>query len=130
MLRQTELNSGEPLHIGPRNLWVPAELEEAATDLFRRNTENDKTFIQTLALNVIPVWYWTDPNDWVVTADKMDIPTVEIGFLDGDEEPTIFVQDNPTHGSMFTNDKMTWKIRHIYGGAVTDYRGAFKSVVA
>jgi len=30
---------------------------------------------------------------------------------------------------MFSNDKITYKIRHIYGGAVTDYRGAQGNVV-
>jgi hypothetical protein len=130
MLKQTEAGSNEPLGIGPANLWVPPDLEETAVDIFRRNTENDKTLIQSLALNVIPVWYWTDTNDWAISADKMDIPTIEIGFLDGNEEPELFVQDNPTQGSLFTNDQITYKIRHIYGGTVKDYRGMDKSIVA
>jgi hypothetical protein len=25
-------------------------------------------------------------------------------------------------GSLFTNDVITWKIRHIYGGGVMDFR--------
>jgi len=40
------------------------------------------------------------------------------------------VQDNPTVGSLFASDKITYKIRHIYGGAVTDFRGLYKAVVA
>ncbi|GAK43606.1 conserved protein [Tepidicaulis marinus] len=130
MLKQQEAGSDEPLGIGPRYLWVPPELEEAAVDLFRRNTENDKTFQQSLSLEVMPVWYWTDVNDWVVTADPADIPIIELGFLDGNEEPELFVQDNPTVGSMFSSDKLTYKIRHIYGGTAKDSRGAYKSVVA
>ena len=27
---------------------------------------------------------------------------------------------------MFTNDQLTYKIRHIYGGAVIDYRGFYR----
>lgn len=126
---QTELNTGEKLGIGPRFLWVPDELEETAVDLFRRNTENDKTFVQSLSLNVMPVWYWTDTNDWALTADPMEVPTVEVGFLNGNEEPELLVQDSPTSGSMFSHDVITYKIRHIYGGNVVDYRGAYKSVV-
>lgn len=129
MLNQTELDSGDRLNIGPANLWVPTELEEAAADLFRRNTENDRTFIQSLSLNVIPVWYWTDTNDWVVTADNTDIPLIEMGFLNGNEEPELFVQDMPEVGSVFTADKVTYKIRHVYGGNVLDFRGFYKSVV-
>lgn len=130
MLKQSEPGSDEPLFIGPKSLLVPAELEEAAANLFRRSTNNDATFIQSLVLNIIPVWYWTDTNDWALAADPMDIPMIEIGFLDGQEEPEIFVQDSPTVGSMFTHDKLTWKIRHIYGGAVADFRGLYKGVVA
>ena len=77
----------------------------------------------------MPVWYWTDVNDWSISADVMDVPGIEIGFLDGNQEPELFVQDNPTVGSMFANDKVTYKIRHIYGGAVTDFRAFDKSVV-
>ena len=130
MKSQTEKNSNEKLGITPRFLWVPDELEETAVDLFRRNTEQDRNFVQSLSLDNVPVWYWTDVNDWCLTADPMDLATVEIGFLGGKEEPDLFIQDSPTAGSMFTNDKVTYKIRHIYGGTVTDYRGAYKSVVA
>jgi hypothetical protein len=130
MLKQPEKDSDEPMSIGPQTLWVAADLEEDAVDMFRRNTENDKTFQQSLSLEVVPVWYWTDVNDWVVSANLADIPMIEIGFLDGNEEPEMFIQDNPLVGSMFTNDEVTYKIRHIYGGNVMDYRGLYKSVVA
>lgn len=129
MLKQAELNSAERLGIGPKYLVVPLDLQESSVNLFNRNTNNDKTFVQMLTLEIIPVWYWTDTNDWALAADPLDIPGIEVGFLDGNEEPALFVQDNPTVGSMFTNDKLTYKIRHIYGGAVTDFRGWDKSVV-
>lgn len=127
---QPEKDSGDKIGIGPRFLWVPDQLEEAAVNLFRRNTEQDKTFVQSLTLEVMPVWYWTDTTDWCLTADPNDIPIVEIGFLSGNEEPELFIQDSPTSGSMFSHDKVTYKIRHIYGGTVVDYRGAYKAVVA
>lgn len=130
MMKQAEAGSNDRLGIGPRNLWVPSDLEEAASDIFRRNTNNDETFVQSLKPRIVPVWYWTDQNDWCMSADPSDIPTIEIGFLDGNEEPELLVQDSPTVGSMFSNDKMTWKLRHIYGGTVEDYRGLTKSVVA
>ncbi len=130
MLKQTEKGSGDRLGIGPRSLLVPPDLEEAAANLFRRSTENDRTFVQSLALDVLPVWYWTDANDWYLAADPMDIPCIEVGFLDGNDEPELFVQDSPTAGSLFTHDKITWKIRHIYGGDVLDHRGLYKAAVA
>ncbi|MDA8107563.1 MAG: hypothetical protein M0015_02910 [Betaproteobacteria bacterium] len=131
MLKQTEAGSLDRLGIPAKNLVVPVDLQGTAVDLFKNLTSvNDKTFIQNLALTVIPVWYWTDATDWALTVDPMDMPWLEVGFLDGNEEPELFVQDQPNVGSMFSNDKITYKIRHIYGGAVTNFRGADKSVVA
>lgn len=130
MVKQQEFGTTDAIGVGPKNLWVPPELEEAAYDIFQRSTNLDKTFVQSLVPTIVPVWYWTDANDWAVSADPLDIPTVEIGFLDGNDEPELFVQDSPTVGSFFTNDQITYKIRHIYGGAVVDFRGVAKSVVA
>jgi len=130
MLKQTDMSGNDVLGIGPRNLWIPPDLEETAVNLFNRNTNLDKTFVQTLSPNIIPVWYWTDASDWCFTADVMDIPLIELGFMDGSQEPEIFTQDSPTVGSLFSNDKITYKIRHIYGAGVLDYRGAYKAVVA
>ncbi|MDO8933475.1 MAG: hypothetical protein Q7U97_13860 [Rhodocyclaceae bacterium] len=129
MLKQTEAGSSERLGIGPKYLWVAPDGQEAAVNLFNRNTNLDKTFLQDMALQVIPVWYWTDTNDWCLSADPKDIPTIEIGFLDGNEEPELFVQDMPNVGSMFSNDKVTYKLRHIYGGTVEEVRGLYKAVV-
>lgn len=130
MLKQTELSSNDRIGITPSRLIVPVELQETAVDLFKLSTNNEKTFIQSLTMNIIPVWYWMDPNDWCTAADPADIPGIEIGFLDGQQEPELFVQDSPTVGSMFAADKLTYKLRHIYGGAVTDYRAFTKAVVA
>jgi hypothetical protein len=47
---------------------------------------------------------------------------LEVGFLDGQESPELYVADSPTSGSLFTNDVITYKIKHIYGGAVIDFR--------
>ena len=129
MMKQTEPGSNEYLSCGPRFLAVPFELEQAAFDMFRRDTNHDETFEQSLHPECISVWCFTDPNDWVAIADPMDIPTIEISFLDGEEEPSLFVQDSPTSGSLFNNDTITYKIRHIYGGNVLDFRGFFKSMV-
>ncbi|WP_423458028.1 hypothetical protein [Ottowia sp. VDI28] len=130
MLKQTELSSNDRIGITPTRLIVPVELQETAVDLFKLSTNNEKTFIQSLTMNIIPVWYWTDANDWCTAADPADIPGIEMGFLNGQQEPELFVQDAPNVGSMFSADKLTYKIRHIYGGAVTDYRAFTKAVVA
>ena len=111
MVKQAEPGSGKALGIGPRVLIVPFALEETAVDLFRRTTENDRTFVQSLALDIVALAELADDTDWYLAADPLDIPTIKIGFLDGRREPELFVQDSPTQGSLFTHDQITWKVR-------------------
>ena len=129
MVKQPELSSSKRIGILPRCLLVPDDLEETAINLFRRDDENDPTFVTALGYMVKPVPDWTDANDWVLVADPMDIPTIEIGFLDGMEEPEIFLQSMETVGSLFDNDQWKWKIRHIYGVTALDHRGLYKGIV-
>lgn len=132
MLKQTRAGSGKRLATAPVTLMVPFELQELAYDLFVRNQNLDKTFVQSINPEVIPVSYWTDGNDWVTTGDQNILPVLQIDFLDGREDPELFVQDMPNVGSMFSNDKTTYKIRHIYGGGilVDGFKGTTKAVVA
>lgn len=132
MLKQTRAGSGKRLATPPKTLLVPFELEEAAFNAFQRATNLDKTFVQSNVPDIIGVNYWTDANDWCTVADTSILPVVEIGFLDGREEPELFVQDAPNAGSMFSNDKLTYKIRQIYGGGVLvdGEKGTTKAVVA
>lgn len=69
---------------------------------------------------VIP--YWTSGTTWWLIADPRTAPVIEVGFFRGRQEPELFVQDQPTVGSMFTADKITYKIRYIYGYNILDYR--------
>ncbi len=63
-------------------------------------------------------------------ADPAATEGIEIGFLNGQETPDLLVQDNPTDGSVFTNDAISYKVRHIFGGGWLDYRAGYASVVA
>lgn len=132
MQKTTRAGSLKRLATSPERLLVPFELQEAAYNAFVRNQNLDKTFVQTINPEVIPVSYWTDANDWVTVAAPEKLPVIEIGFLDGREEPELFVQDMPNVGSMFSNDKLTYKIRHIYSGTVLvdGEKGTTKAVVA
>lgn len=132
MQKMTRSGSGKRLATSPKYLLVPFDLQDTAYDLFVRGTNNDKTFIQSLNPEIITVDYWTDATDWVTVADPSRFGVLEIDFLDGREEPEMFVQDNPTAGSLFTHDKITYKIRHIYGGGllVDAEKGTTKAVVA
>lgn len=129
MMAHVEPGSNEKMDLEPAHIWVPDQLEETAYDMFVRNTNLDPDFVQHVRAVVHRVWYWTDPNNWYLSADKNELPPIEIGFLDGQEEPELFVQDNPTQGSLFANDVITYKMRHIYGGTVRNREALDGNVV-
>ena len=131
MAKQTGRDTANRMGITPSILMVPMDLEEAAVDAYRRNTNLDKTFSQSLAPTIIPVATWTDVTDWVTLANPMDGPVLEIGFLDGQQEPVLLTQDTATEGKVFTNDIISYKLRHVYGGnvLVDGYKFTTKAVV-
>jgi len=71
----------------------------------------------------------TSTTAWWLVADPNRIPTIEVGFYQGQQDPALFTQSDPTVGSVFNADKVTYKIRHIYSGAVLDFRGFVKGNV-
>jgi len=72
----------------------------------------------------------SDANDWGLLMPSSEVDMVEMGYLDGRQEPEMFVADQPTSEQVFVADKVRYKIRHEYAGAVIDYRGGYKAVVA
>lgn len=137
MKNQTELSSGERLGIVPRYILVPHTLSRQAWEQAKSSvsslgarTETIENWFKEFGLEPIEVYYWDDATDWALVADPADWPTCEIGFLFGNEEPELFIQDQPLLGSVYTAEKLSFKIRHIYGGDWLDHRTADKSVVA
>lgn len=131
MQKQVRLSSAKRRGVTPRHLLVPVDLQEAAFNAFVRDQNLDATFVQASVPQVTVVDYWTDVNDWCTVSDQTELPVLEIGFLDGREDPELFVQDTPNVGSLFSNDQVTWKIRHIYSGAILPEgeKGTTKAVV-
>jgi phage major head subunit gpT-like protein len=127
-------DSSEVLAITPRYLVVPPELEELAWQLCTSavalpasgNSSDIPNIHQANGLTPIMVPYYTDANDWYLVADPATVPTIEVGFYQGREQPELFTQADPNNGSMFNADKLTWKIRHIYGEVVEDHRGFYR----
>lgn len=121
----------EVLGLTPRFLLVPNQLENTANKiangpaLFGSGATSYASDQPNLHVGITPVVvdYWTDANDYFAVASPDDVPTIEVGFLDGKVTPELFVQDDPNVGSMFAADKATWKVRHIWGYAPVDHRG-------
>lgn len=72
----------------------------------------------------------TDANDWGMLLPANIVDIVEMGYLNGRQEPEMFVADTPTSEQVLVADKIRYKIRHEYAGAVIDYRSGFKAIVA
>jgi hypothetical protein len=121
----------------PQIILVPSELEDvalrvansdvavsaiytAATSQY--NTQTEPNVFKSDIKKVIVLDYWTDADNWWGIANPAVAPTVEVSFYQGREEPELFVQDMPNVGSMFNADKITYKIRYIYGICLLNYR--------
>lgn len=71
----------------------------------------------------------TDATDWFATADPMRVPTMVVGFLNGRQDPELFTQDQPNVGSMFTADRVSFKLRHVFGADILEHRSFYRQVV-
>ena len=121
----------------PKYLVHPTDLLEEAFDVTQSSVkvvagENSTQPSVINRLGVDPLWVpeLTDANDWFMIADPSLMDTIEIGFMDDMREPELFIEDNPSAGSGFSADKIRYKIRHVYGGAVLDFRGFYRGAPA
>lgn len=127
--KQTRFGSGKRIGFGRKTLLVPLELQQTAYTSFVQG-QTDAAIASGMVPEVVVVPYWTDANDWAVVNDPAYCPTIEVGFFGGRELPEVLVQDEPHTDSFFSNDKISYKIRQVYGATPVEYRGMFKAVVA
>lgn len=127
MKDQREPGSNDPIGIPPSILLVPPALERTAWDMFRRDVNLDKTFVQENAPEILSPWIWEGNDTFVALASPDESPCVDVAFLDGQQEPELFIQDAPTAGSVFSNDCITYKIKHVWGIGAVGWRGAYRS---
>ena len=135
MMKQTEKDTSEVLGIFPKIILNPIDLEATVWAAIVASGRGDFTpqspdFVRDQSYSNITVMHWTDATDWYAVADPSMWPGLEIGFLDGKIEPEMWLQSAPTVGSVFSNDIITWKLRHVYGGVITDYRPFYRETVA
>ncbi len=131
-------DSKDILSILPKFLVVNPSLEQLAFEITESAVAipttapdggaagNVPNLHQGMQAIVVDFFAATSLTTWFVVADPNLIPTIELGFYNGQVDPELFVQNDPTVGSVFTADKITYKIRHIYGGTVVEYRGLYR----
>lgn len=131
MREQTNF-AGKRIGLRPRYLIVPPELEFTAMVVTRSagvpgSNNND---INPMLGYVTPIVapQLTNTSQWFFAGDPNVIDTIEIGFVGGQVNPALFIQDQPLFGLNFTQDVISYKVRHEYGGAVMDYRGLYRGI--
>jgi hypothetical protein len=134
LLAQTRPGGTEKLGLRaePGTIWlvVPNVLfdtayalnQEASSALYHLFGDNNEYIIVNPLLS--------DGTDWGVHLDSRQVESVVVDFLDAKEEPEIVLADAQQMGDMFGNDRLRYRIKHTYGVAVADFRGAVKNVVA
>ncbi len=135
MRKQTNL-AGKPIGLKPRYLLTVPDLEFQAMTLLKSaglpgGNNNDINPMmgycepiiapQLNALAAGPA----STTMWIAIADPRVIDTLEVGFVGGQVNPILLIQDMPLYGLNFTQDTISYKVRHEYGGAVLDYRGFY-----
>lgn len=132
MKKQTAFgDTNEVLGLVPKFILYPPDLDRTVHKLLHTtpqepfSADHDANPFLKYNIQPIEVFYWTDTNDFFLVADPADIPTLEVGFFNGNEDPELFVsdQDNIAGSSMFNADKLTYKIRHVWGIGILETRG-------
>lgn len=131
-MREQTNYAGKRIGLRPRYLVVPPELEWQAMVVTKSagvpgSNNND---INPLLGYVTPIVspQLTSTTQWFMVGDPREIDTIEIGFVGGQINPALFIQDSPLLGMNFSADVISFKCRHEYGGCVTDFRGLYRGV--
>jgi len=135
MYLQTEKDSGKVIGIEAAILVIPRQLQKTAKDLNEHQKEDaakNEAFHRfgPNSERIITCPLFTDATDFCVLANQDEVPCIELGFLQGRQEPEMWLQDQPTADRVFFADRITYKVRHEYEPVVIDYRGFAKNVVA
>lgn len=123
-------NAGNKLLSQLRHLIVPVQLSDAAwimvnSDGVPGSNNNDPNLFANRERgiwSIITVPNFTDSNNWYASVDPEEsgMVPIEVGFINGNSEPELFIQDGPTEGMVFTNDGVYFKVRFEFGADIID----------
>lgn len=127
MRKQTDLNTDDPLELMPRVLLVPEALFVTASQLVASTVDPSKynatpnPFANQLEVISSPRLDLDSTTEWYLIASPDQIDTVDVCFLEGQEEPQIFEEDE------FDTDVRKIKVRQDAVAHAIDYRGMVRS---
>ncbi|HEX5413629.1 MAG TPA: hypothetical protein VFZ27_17415 [Terriglobia bacterium] len=136
LMTQTEKDSGKALGLPLQWIMVPPALKATAFQINNNDDGTNSWFSRLGVVNngqapagIIVNELLSDANDWYWGAFPSEAPFLEIGFLDGIEQPQILLANLATQGTMFTNDQIQYKVKFVFGGDIIDFRPVGKNVV-
>ena len=123
MRRQKDL-SGEPIHITPRYLVIPPELEVLAYQLINatitpNTTSQANPFKGAFEILVDP--FLTNTQEWYLMADPSEIEVIKYATLAGQDG--IYTEQQYD----FNTDELKIKARTDFNATVEEYRGVYKN---
>lgn len=135
--RKQTTTEGDPVGLQPKLLLVPSALENAAWALTRSEELRDTT-ANTKAPTGNPHAGKYEPvlsdyldnsgytghsaKAWYLLADPMDLPVIEVAYLNGQESPTIESAD-----ADFNTLGIQFRGYHDFGVELQEYRGGVKA---
>ena len=137
MQKYADISTSKRLGVTPAYLAVPIDLFSTAFEMFRSITENhpgsetaSRAFDYSVAPTIIPVEHWTNAKDHVYIAEPSEITGLIAGFLQGNEQPQLYTQDDANNGSVFARDAVTYKIKLPLAVGIGAYQAFFGADVA
>lgn len=127
MAKQTDVSGEDFLDLRPA-IWVGGMgnggearvVNDAQYDDDSSKNQNKPNKVRGLFSDVVDSPRVTG-SEWYMFADPGDAPVIEVAFLNGEQEPFLDSMES------FNVDGLQWKVRHDYGVAALDFRGAQKN---
>ena len=134
--KQKDEGNKEELGLKGRYLWISLDDEPIAevlinSELLPGSSNNDINDNKGTLIPIGVPWLRdAGNNDFYVSVAPADNQGLEVGFVNDQEEPEMLVQEDPRVGEVFSRERISWKIRHEYGGGIVDFRSFDGSLVA
>jgi uncharacterized protein with von Willebrand factor type A (vWA) domain len=129
---QEDLDAQEHGRLVGRHVLVPPEIYDTAYELLftdgkptLASTDSDKrpnVLRSKYGLSLHEIAAFTDANNYWMTASASEADFIFVLFLNGQQNPQIYVQDLDRVGTFFDSDEIRWKVRHIYQAEAVDYK--------
>lgn len=100
------------------------QIGQGGAHTFNAGFPNTQNYFRGKLTPVSVRWLDSDTG-WYIVADPRQHDTIEVSYLRGQREPELFVQDG-SQGRSFDRDEIRYKMRHVWGKSVLDYRSWYQ----